>query len=534
MSLSWIDAGALAITVALFYGIHRLRRAGASFALLTLAALAVGAGVGVVLRGHTSYIDPIGDIYVQVITAAVIPLIAVSILSSVTALGSVTALRTIGLSSTFWLLLSNAVAIILTLGLALALGLGRGVGLDIAGIDGGALTGLLTPFDEVLASLFPSNLAGDVQGNRIIPVILAAGAVAVAYLLVARDDAARVAPLRSLVEALKAVIFKVVGFIISATPYAVLALTATSTSTAVTRLSTVWSLAVVLGATIIASLVHMYLVNGVLLRVFADVSPLGFFRKIAPAQLTAFTTQSSVGTLPLTTGALTGKVGVPEQVAHFTAPLGTTIGMPGCAGIWPIIVAVFGINALGIDYGVRDYALLAALCLVVSLGTAGVPGTAIITATAVLNAAGLPVEVMVLLIPINAVAGTFSTSANVTAAAVSAAIVARRRGELDDRVFAGGQPLPDAPAHRGPAHHAATHDAAADGTPATDPPAAHAPAADAPAANAPAADAPAADARDVSPDGTSAGRIALLAAGVVPAAAAIELGSVPVGACEPR
>src|SRR5690606_36041969 len=112
MSLSWIDAGALAITVALFYGIHRLRRAGGGFAVLTLAALVVGAGVGVIFRGHTSYIDPIGDIYVQVITAAVVPLIAVSILSSVTALGSVTALRTIGLSSTFWLLLSNAVAIV--------------------------------------------------------------------------------------------------------------------------------------------------------------------------------------------------------------------------------------------------------------------------------------------------------------------------------------------------------------------------------------------------------------------------------------
>ena len=461
MSFSWIETAALASVVVLFYGIYRLRRAGAGFAVLTVVALVAGGGLGVAFRGSTGYVDPIGTIYVQVITAVVVPLIAVSILSSVTALGSVSALRTIGLSSTFWLLLSNAVAIVLTLGLALALGLGRGVDLDIAGVDGGALTGLLTPFSEVLVGLFPANVAGDVQGNRIIPVILTAGAVAVAYLLVARDDAARVAPLKALVDALKAVIFKVVGFVISATPFAVLALTATSTSTAVTRLSTAWSLAAVLAVTVVAALAHTYLVNGVLLRVFADVSPGPFFRKIAPAQLTAFTTQSSVGTLPLTTSALTGKVGVPEQVAHFTAPLGTTIGMPGCAGIWPIVVAVFGINALGIDYGAGDYVLLAVLCLVVSLGTAGVPGTAIITATAVLGATGLPVEVMVLLIPINAVAGTFSTATNVTAAAVSAAIVARRRGELDDRVFDGAGAPPEAdpaagaePSAASPALHA--------------------------------------------------------------------------------
>lgn len=442
MNISWIDTGVLAVTAVLFVGIFLLRRRGANFAVLTLVALVVGAGLGVAFRGHTAYIDPIGTIYVQVITAVVAPLIIVSILSSVTSLGSVSALRTTGLSSVFWLLLSNVVAILLTLGAALALGLGRGVDLQVAGLDGSALSGLVKPFDEVLVSLFPSNVVGDVQGNRIIPVILLTTLVAVAYILVAKEDAARVAPFKAVVDATKAIMFKAVGFIIEVTPYAVLVLIATSASTALTRLETVWSLVAVLGVTFLVSLVHIYGVNGVLLRVYADVEPVAFFRKIAPAQLTAFTTQSSVGTLPLTTRALVTKVGVPDQVASFTAPLGTTIGMPGCAGIWPTVVAVFAVHALGIDYGLADYVLLVVLGLFVSLGTAGVPGTAIITATAVLTAVGLPVEVMVLLIPINAVAGTVSTMANMTTAAVSAAIVARRQGLLDDDVFAGVAPVP--------------------------------------------------------------------------------------------
>ena len=109
--------------------------------------------------------------------------------------------------------------------------------------------------------------------------------------------------------------------------------------------------------------------------------------------------------------------------------------MPGCAGIWPVILAVFAINALGIQYSVQQYIVLAILALAVSFGTAGVPGTATITATAVFTAAGLPIEVIVLLTPINAIADMARTATNVTAAAVSAAIVARKEGRLEDSVF---------------------------------------------------------------------------------------------------
>jgi sodium:dicarboxylate symporter family protein len=113
-----------------------------------------------------------------------------------------------------------------------------------------------------------------------------------------------------------------------------------------------------------------------------------FFRKILPAQVTAFTTQSNVGTLPVTTSRLTREVGVHPEVAHFTAPLGTTIGMPGCAGIWPVLVAVWGSTRTGS----ADYLVLAVLAVVVSIGTAGVPAAATVAAATVLSAAGLPLE----------------------------------------------------------------------------------------------------------------------------------------------
>lgn len=435
--VDWLALAATGVTALLFVGLFLLRRRGAKFTLLTVVALVVGIGVGLAFQGHLAYVDVIGTIYVNVITAFVAPLIVVSVLASVTSLGSIRKLRTIGLSSVFWLLLTNLIAILLTLGLALATGIGKGANLELDSVDGSALTGLLRPLDQVIVDLFPSNLAGDVTSNNIIGIILFTLLVAVSYLLVADKKPEKVRAFKDLVDATRRVFFKAVGFIIALTPYAVLALVASTTSTAVARLETAAALVGVLVIALVACFVDAYLVNGVLVNLFADLNPFRFFRLITPPQYTAFTTQSSIGTLPLTISTLTRKLGVSPEVAGFTAPIGTTIGMPGCAGIWPTLVAVFSVNALGIAYTPLDYIVLVVLGLLVSLGTAGVPGTAIITATAVLTAVGLPVEVLVLLIPISAVAGTASTMANVTAAATASVIVARRAGALDDAVFEG-------------------------------------------------------------------------------------------------
>ena len=436
----------LIVTVAAFALLVLLRRRRAGFTTLVLLGLAIGVVIGLLFRGHLTYVGFLGDLYVQVITAIVAPLIFISILSSVTSLGSTAKLRTIGLSSTFWLLLTNALAIILTLAIVLSIGLGTGVDLDLTGEGGDSLVGLVKPLDQVLLGLVPANLAGDFVGNNIVPIILFAILFAVAYLVANRTPDAQLGAFKSVVDATKRVVMTAVGFVIELTPYAVLALVAVTTATAMTRIETVLSLLAVLILALGIAFVDAYVVNGVLLRVFADVNPIRWFRHMTAAQYTAFTTQSSVGTLPITIPSLTRKVGVPEDIATFAAPVGTTIGMPGCAGIWPIIVAVFAVNALGLDYSVWDYLALAGLCMLVSLGTAGVPGTAIITATAVLTAAGLPVEILVILIPISAVAGTASTMANVTAAATAATIVARRLGVLDDTVFrSSGDDDPTAP-----------------------------------------------------------------------------------------
>jgi len=268
-----------------------------------------------------------------------------------------------------------------------------------------------------------------------VPLIILAVTISIAYLSLAERRGAEVKGFRDNVESLKLVVFQ--SCFICDSPNAICRFEPDSARDCKHQnlKPQFFSLLGLLALTWLACALHTFAINGVILRVFAKVSPIRFFRKFFAAQLTAFTTQSSLGTLPVTTNLLTNKIGVHPEIANFTAPLGTAIGMPGCAGIWPILISVWGINAYGISYSLADYLLLAVLGTLVSVGTAGVPGAATVSSATVLSAAGLPLEFIAVTLPISLIADMARTATNVTAAAVSATIVARQVDLLDDEVF---------------------------------------------------------------------------------------------------
>jgi uncharacterized protein len=435
--VKWPDLAVLGLVAVAFVAIYLLRRRHVNFSVVTLIALVVGVPIGLVANGHVAYIEPIGRIFLNILLATVVPLIMVAIVSSIVSLGSIEKLRSIGIRSIFWLLAANAIAVLLSLGLGLASGVGSGVDETLGGEELNVLENSVQDFERVVVDFFPTNIVGDMGANHIIPIILVSVTVAIAYLSLVEREAVALRPFRVGVEALKLVIFKAVGYVIRLTPYAIVALTATVVSNASDLKSSFWSLVGLLALTWLTCAIYTFGVNALILRTFAQVSPWRFFKKIFPAQVTALSTQSSVGTLPVTTSVLTRRVGVHPEVAHFTAPLGTTIGMPGCAGIWPMLVAIWGINAYNIPYTAQDWIVLTVLCIFVSIGTAGVPGTATVAAATVFAAAGLPLEFVAVTLPISTIADMARTATNVTAAAVSATVVARQTDLLDDDIFDG-------------------------------------------------------------------------------------------------
>ncbi|KAB7789867.1 dicarboxylate/amino acid:cation symporter [Bifidobacterium leontopitheci] len=424
----WAATIGLFVLVALLRTVFKL-----NFSILTVLSLGLGIALSLVFNGQVDSLNLLGNIYINLITALVAPLIFVSIISSITYVGSLKKLRSIGLRSVGWLLLTNLIAIVMTLAVAIPLRIGEGVKLADDASTAGFLTSQTAPFDQVVLNFFPKNLFGDLAGNRVVPIIITATVLAVAIVAVSHDGR-DVSIVRKFFEQTKDVIYKAVGYVVELTPYAVVVLGATSTAATTSKADALLALLGILLLGFALNFVQAFVVNGLLLKFVAKVSPIAFFKAVLPAQAAAFTTQSSVATLPLSIRQI-GTVGVGADVANFTTPIGTTIGMPGCAGVWPMLSAVFTINALGLDYGPGAYAALALIGLLSSIGTAGVPGTAIVTATTVFTAVGLPVQLLVPLVPVSNIVGMPSTMANVSAAVTCAAVVARQTGEFDDGVL---------------------------------------------------------------------------------------------------
>lgn len=444
LSINWISLLGLAIAGLMFVLIGFLSKKLSKTAV-TLFALFMGAVLGIVFASENNtyleWVELIGNIYVRVITAVAAPIILISIISSFVSLKNSSSVKSIGARSVFWLLFSAAGAIVLSLlgGLVFRLWNSSAVFEDIASVSDSTVSAygnLRKPFNEVLLGLFPSNIVGDIQSNNIVAIIIIAAAAALAYLSVASNDGEdSVISFKLLVEAVKKIIYRILKFIIDITPYAVLCLIASSASSIFSDIDTILQLLLLVGIIYTVAFVHAFVFNGILVKFAAKLNPVKFFKKIFQAQATAFTTQSSIGTLPVTIDSLKTRVGVNEEIANFTAPLGTTIGMPGCTCVWPVLLVMFFVNAAGLEWGAADYLMLAVTTLVLSLGSAGVPGIAIVSSIAVFSALNLPIAAVVLLIPINTVSDMARTLNNVTAAAVSAAIVARKEGQLDDKVF---------------------------------------------------------------------------------------------------
>ncbi len=425
MSIDFLAIGALAAAILLIGVLAFLRKRKVDFGLRTIIALVFGVVLGIIFEGHTNYVRPIGTVYANVISAFVVPLLLFSVISSVTNLKNINKLKTIGVKSVGLLTSTTFIASTITIFLSLALGVGKGADITLPS-DYEAKE--VPEISQVIIDLFPKNFFSQASANTIVPVILFSLLIGIAVVALSAKDPQGVKPFKDFIDSASKIINTVITYIIEFTPYAVLALVANAVSN-----NGPGKLLPLLSVLIVAYLlcvIQTFGVNSLLIGAIAKLNPIKFFKHIWPAQVVAFTTQSSIGTIPVTDKCLRN-AGVSESISSFVVPLGANVGMPGCAGIWPALLAVFAIHGLNIDYSAGQYFLLILITTLVSIGTVGVPGTATITATAVFAAAGLPIEIIVILAPISSIVDMARTATNVSAAAASTLIIAKNENELD-------------------------------------------------------------------------------------------------------
>src|SRR4051812_45973725 len=174
MNVNWSTLGPLSAVAVSWAAIWWLRKREINFSLIALFALGIGVPIGLLAGHHVDAINPIGHIYINVLLATVAPLILVAIVSSITSLESLAKLRSIGLRSAFWLMLSNALAVLVALGIGLALQPGHGVHHALGSLSTDTIQGQVQKFSDVVVGFFPTNVAENFSANDIIPIILIA------------------------------------------------------------------------------------------------------------------------------------------------------------------------------------------------------------------------------------------------------------------------------------------------------------------------------------------------------------------------
>ncbi len=430
MEINVLEIGALITALSLFGVLYFLKRKHVDFGIRTLIATAFGVIIGLIFKENYKYVAAFGTVYVNALQAFVVPLLLFSVISSITNLGDQVKLHKVGLKSVLFLLLNTFTAAVLTLAAALLLGLGKGFQYTVEATEAKEVPTAV----EAIVGLFPKNIINEWGSNTVVPILIFGLVIALAYNKVVKKDES-VKPFKAFVDAANTVLGRAVSFIVSFTPYAVTALIARAVGRS--KLEDLLPLLSVLVVAYVLAAIQLFGVESLLIATIGKLNPITFLKKIAPAGIVAFTSQSSVGTLPVTVSKLKEDIGVDGDVAAFTAGLGANLGMPGCAGIWPVLLAVFTINQQGISYSAGQYVLLIALTLLVSIGTVGVPGTATITATALFTAAGLPVELIVLFSPISSIVDMARTATNVVGAATATVLTAETEGLLDHEVYNG-------------------------------------------------------------------------------------------------
>ncbi|HEY8521989.1 MAG TPA: dicarboxylate/amino acid:cation symporter [Gammaproteobacteria bacterium] len=372
----------------------------------------------------------VGRLFFALLQVIVVPLVLVSIVAGVTALGDLRSLGRIGAKTLALYLLTTGAAA------ALALIVGNvvdpGVGFEAGRV---ATYEAREPpsLTQVLIDLVPTNPVRALAEGQMLQIIVFALLLGVAV-SAAGEAGKRVA---RAFDDFNEVMLRLVGIVIRAAPLGVFALI--GRTFADQGLDAFAPLAAYFAAVVVALAAHAGLVYSGLLRL-AGLRVRTFLAKTRAVMVFAFSTSSSNATIPVTLSTMEKRLGVPNEVAAFCAPVGATVNMDGTA-IMQGVATVFVANVYGVPLGFGDYIAVILTATLASIGTAGVPGVGLVMLAMVLGQVGLPVEGIGLIIGVDRLLDMLRTAVNVLGDCVVACLVARSERTLDLAMFAASAPI---------------------------------------------------------------------------------------------
>lgn len=371
-------------------------------------ALALGVIAGLLLQGApdiaTTYIKPLGTIFLNLIKMIVVPLVIFSMIAGVISLSDIKKVGAIGGKTIVYYLFTTACAIIIGLVIANVCNVGGGYTLSTDELSYEAKQA--PSFIDTIVNIFPSNFVQPMSDASMLQIIVIA--LFFGFGILAAGKKAQ--PVADFVNGMSEVCIKIMHMIISIAPFGVFGLIAPVVAT--NGPDILLPLLKLILVAYLAMILHMVIVYSGLVKAIAKMSPVQFFKKQFRAMAFAFASASSVGTLPINMEC-SEKLGVRREVTSFVLPLGATINMDGTA-IYQGVCAIFIAQVFGIDLTIGQQGVIVMTAVLSSIGTAGVPGSGMIMLAMVLQSVGLPVEGIALVAGVDRVLDMMRTTVNIT------------------------------------------------------------------------------------------------------------------------
>ena len=386
-----------------------------------LIAIVLGVLVGILLGEKASHIKIVGDMFIQLLKAIIIPLILASMVAGIVSLGDVRKLGRIGLRTFIYYTVTTTLAV--GVGLILVNLMKPGVGVDIGAGAAADLSGEEVPsIVSVIRDIIPANLFDAMAKDKVLSVIFFSILLGVAISSIGEKGR----PLVTFFEAFNAVMMKITDWIMRLAPFGVFALMAYTIGSM--GLSVIKPLVVYMATVILGLTIHACVTLPVLLSTLGKYSPVKFIRDVFSAVATAFSTASSAATLPITMDCLQENSGISNKVTSFVLPLGATVNMDGTA-LYEAVAAMFIAQAYGIDLSIGQQLVIMLTATLASIGAAAIPGAGLVTMVIVLRAVNLPLEGIGMILAVDRILDMLRTAVNVWGDACGAAVVARFEGE---------------------------------------------------------------------------------------------------------
>lgn len=385
-----------------------------------LIAMIIGIVVGKLMGEPASVFAPLGTLFIQLIRMLVVPLVFVSIVSGAASLGTTKSAGAIGFKTIAYIMITTLLSVVLAIFLGEWMKPGAGISVEQIRSFLPEQTYNAEPqkmdFWSLVLDIIPSNPIKSMADGNILQLIffgLFLG-FGISALPVSKKQ-----PLLNAFNTLLDALIWCIGKVMLVAPLGVFGLMAEATGTF--GFDLLLKVGNLLWVNVLAGIFMLLIFYPLTLKLFSKMKIPHFLKSMIRPQIVAFSTSSSMATLPVTLETCEEQLGVSKSTASFVVPLGATINMTGNA-IYYTLVALFFAQLYNIDLGMAQYIAIAVTASVGSVGQAGVPGPTLLV-VAVLVSAGIPIEGLPLLYALDRVFDMIRTVLNITGDAACAVVV---------------------------------------------------------------------------------------------------------------